>query len=121
MHVEFLGVRPRLLAHGHHHVIDETTVELPEATYETKIWSLNCDGVDGNIRYLDLATLDGPASGRLTGGGPRICAASVCTIGGCGRAPWPIVQTVPGRFRAGATSRGARSVADLAPIWHQRP
>lgn len=57
MHEAFLGVRPRLFAHGHYHVSDETTVALPDAAYETRIWSLNRDGVDGNIRYLDLAGL----------------------------------------------------------------
>ncbi|MFT3873609.1 MAG: hypothetical protein QM714_13350 [Nocardioides sp.] len=65
MHDAFLGVRPRLFAHGHYHVIDETTADLPDATYETRIWSLNCDGVDGNLRYLDLATLDDPARERF--------------------------------------------------------
>lgn len=62
MHEAFLGVRPRLFVHGHYHVVDEAAVALPDATYETRIWSLNCDGVDGNIRYLDLATLDAPAN-----------------------------------------------------------
>lgn len=61
MHQAFLGVRPLLFAHGHYHVSDETTVELPATGYPTKIWSLNCDGVDGNIRYLDLTTLEEPA------------------------------------------------------------
>ena len=67
VHQAFLGVRPRLFAHGHYHVVDEATVELPDATYETRIWSLNCDGVDGNIRYLNLATLDDPARDRPSG------------------------------------------------------
>lgn len=62
MHEAFLGVRPRLFAHGHYHVADETTVAVPDATHETQIWSLNCDGENGNIRYLDLATLDTPTS-----------------------------------------------------------
>lgn len=61
MHQAFLGVHPRLFAHGHYHVSDETTVELPDTDHRTRIWSLNCDGVDGNIRCLDLATLDAPA------------------------------------------------------------
>ncbi len=60
MHEAFLGVRPRLFAHGHYHVADEVVVALPDTTYDTRLWSLNCDGVDGNIRYLDLATLDTP-------------------------------------------------------------
>jgi hypothetical protein len=60
MHEAFGGVRPRLFAHGHYHVADEATVALPDTAYETRIWSLNCDGVDGNIRYLDLATLYEP-------------------------------------------------------------
>lgn len=58
MHEAFLGVAPRLFAHGHYHVVDETTVRLPGADHDTNIWSLNCDGVDGNLRFLDLATLD---------------------------------------------------------------
>ena len=44
MHVAFLGVRPRLLAHGHYHVADGTTVSLPHAAYMDRIWSLKCGG-----------------------------------------------------------------------------
>ncbi|MFT4011382.1 MAG: hypothetical protein QM655_15205, partial [Nocardioidaceae bacterium] len=54
----FLGVAPRLFAHGHYHLTDQTTTTLPGRDYDTRIWSLNCDGVAGNLRYLDLATLD---------------------------------------------------------------
>ncbi|GAA1506063.1 hypothetical protein [Nocardioides humi] len=57
MHDAFLGVAPRLFAHGHYHVSGETTVELPGRDYDTRIWSLNCDGVGGNVRFLDLTTL----------------------------------------------------------------
>jgi hypothetical protein len=62
MHEAFLGVRPSLRPRPAYHVIDETTVALPDTTYETRIWALNCDGVDGNVRYLDLATLDDPTA-----------------------------------------------------------
>jgi len=57
MHDAFLGVAPKLFAHGHYHVTGEATVRLPGRDYDTRIWSLNCDGVDGNIRYLDLEAL----------------------------------------------------------------
>lgn len=57
MHDAFLGVAPRLFAHGHYHVVGEATVALPGRDYDTQIWSLNCDGVDGDLRFLDLATL----------------------------------------------------------------
>ena len=59
MHDAFLGVAPRLFAHGHYHAVGEATVQLPARGYDTTIWSLNCDGVGGNIRYLDLAGLVG--------------------------------------------------------------
>lgn len=58
MHETFLGVAPKLFVHGHYHVVGEATVELPARDYCAWIWSLNCDGVDGNVRYLDVATLD---------------------------------------------------------------
>ena len=57
MHDAFLGVAPKLFVHGHYHVVGETTVVLPGRGCGTRIWSLNCDGVDGNVRYLDLATI----------------------------------------------------------------
>lgn len=60
MHEAFLGVLPRLFAHGHYHVVGGATVSLPGRDYDTRIWSLNCDGVDGNLRCLDLATLCDP-------------------------------------------------------------
>lgn len=53
----FLGVCPRLLVHGHHHVAGETTVRLPGADYDTTIWSLAADDSAGNLRLLDLDTL----------------------------------------------------------------
>ena len=56
----FLGVAPRLFAHGHYHVSGEASATLPSRSYETRIWSLNCDGAGGNVRYLDLGTLDDP-------------------------------------------------------------
>ena len=58
MHEAFLGVAPRLFAHGHYHVSGEATVRLPGRDYGTAIWSLNCDGVDGNVRYFDLRTAE---------------------------------------------------------------
>lgn len=57
MHDAFLGVAPRLFAHGHYHVAGEATFALPGRDYDTRIWSLNFDGADGNVRYLDLGTL----------------------------------------------------------------
>lgn len=53
----FLGVKPRLLAHGHYHAAGETTVQIPGADHETRIWALDCDLSMGNLRLLDLATL----------------------------------------------------------------
>jgi len=61
MHKAFIGVAPRLFVHGHYHVVGEATVALPDRAHDTRIWSLNCDGVDGNVRYLDLGTLNDPA------------------------------------------------------------
>ncbi|GAB7005394.1 hypothetical protein JCM18899A_28670 [Nocardioides sp. AN3] len=61
MHEAFLGVAPRLFTHGHYHVDGEATVRVPGRDHQTRIWSLNCDGVGGNLRYLDLATLADPA------------------------------------------------------------
>jgi hypothetical protein len=60
MHDAFLGVAPRLFAHGHYHVVGEATFTLPGHDYDTRVWSLNCDGVEGNLRYLDLSTLNAP-------------------------------------------------------------
>lgn len=56
----FLGVRPRLLIHGHYHVSGERTVRLPGADFETRIWSLDMNGKAGNVRLLDLDTFDSP-------------------------------------------------------------
>jgi len=56
----FLGVRPRLLAHGHYHCHSQTTVRIPGVGHPTTIWSLDCDGNEGNVRYLDLDTLSDP-------------------------------------------------------------
>lgn len=52
-----LGVRPRLLVHGHFHVSDEVTVRLPGATHDTEIWSLGMNKGEGNVRTLDLDSL----------------------------------------------------------------
>jgi hypothetical protein len=62
MHDAFLGVAPKLFVHGHYHVVGEAMVTLTGCDYDTRIWSLNCDGVDGNVRYLDLSMLDEPAT-----------------------------------------------------------
>jgi hypothetical protein len=56
-----LGVRPRLVAHGHFHVSGEAVVRLPEADHDTTIWSLAANGDPANVRLLDLATLSDPA------------------------------------------------------------
>jgi hypothetical protein len=60
-----LGVRPRLLAHGHFHVAGQASVRLPGAAHETTIWSLPANQDPGNVRLLDLDTLtDASRSGR---------------------------------------------------------
>ena len=56
----FLGVRPKLFVHGHYHVSGQATVQIPAAGHETRIWSLDCEGSAGNLRYLDLETLTDP-------------------------------------------------------------
>lgn len=56
----FLGVAPRLLVHGHFHTSGETTVRLPGRDHDTRIWSLDSDGKHGNVRLLDLDSLDDP-------------------------------------------------------------
>ena len=56
-----LGVRPRLVAHGHFHVAGEAVVRLPGADHDTTIWSLAANGDPANVRLLDLATLGDPA------------------------------------------------------------
>ena len=40
----------------HYHVSGETTARVAGPRLRHAIWSLNCDGVDGNVRFLDLAT-----------------------------------------------------------------
>jgi hypothetical protein len=60
----FLGVKPRLFVHGHYHCSDQATVQIPGADHETRIWSLDCDGGAGNVRYLDMETLDDPEWAR---------------------------------------------------------
>lgn len=55
-----LGVRPRLLAHGHFHVAGEDRVRLPGADHDTTIWSLAARQDPGNVRVLDLDTLTQP-------------------------------------------------------------
>jgi hypothetical protein len=54
-----LGVRPRLLAHGHFHVAGEAVVRLPSAVHDTTIWSLGANQDPANVRILDLDTLAG--------------------------------------------------------------
>lgn len=54
----FKHLRPRLLVHGHHHVVDRATVWIPGAhDHATEIVSLGCDGMGGNIATLDIRTL----------------------------------------------------------------
>ncbi|MDH2413943.1 metallophosphoesterase [Nocardioides sp. CER19] len=60
----FLGVKPRLLVHGHYHLAGEATVQIPGVDYEQRIWSLDCDGAAGNVRYLDLQSLTDPRWAR---------------------------------------------------------
>lgn len=59
-----LGVRPRLLAHGHFHVAGETAVRLPGADHDTTIWSLGANQDPANVRLLDLETLADPRQPR---------------------------------------------------------
>lgn len=61
----FEAVAPRLFVHGHYHVADQTTVAVPGAEHDTRVWALASDqeGV-GNLRYLDLATLTEPEWAR---------------------------------------------------------
>ena len=47
-----------LLVHGHHHVWGERVVQLPNVPYETRVVSLSCDGVAGNVWHLDLDALE---------------------------------------------------------------
>lgn len=56
----FLGVKPRLVVHGHYHCSGETTVRLPGTDHDTTIWSLHAQGHEGNVRLLDLHTLKAP-------------------------------------------------------------
>lgn len=56
----FLGVRPRLLAHGHYHCTGQAAMQLPGADYDTTVWSLDANGKGGNTRLLDLDTLNDP-------------------------------------------------------------
>jgi hypothetical protein len=60
-----LGVRPRLLAHGHFHVAGEAVVRLPGSGHDTTIWSLGAHQDPGNVRLLDLDTLGEPLPPRL--------------------------------------------------------
>ena len=59
-----LGVRPRLLVHGHFHVAGEAEVSLPGADHCTTIWSLAARRDPGNVRVLDLDTLTDAATPR---------------------------------------------------------
>jgi len=56
-----LGVRPRLLVHGHFHVTGEAVVRLPGADHDTSIWSLGANNDPGNVRLLDLDSLTATA------------------------------------------------------------
>lgn len=50
---------PRLLVHGHHHVVDRATVWIPEGhSNPTEIVSLGCDGMGGNLAILDIESLE---------------------------------------------------------------
>ncbi|MEP9384617.1 metallophosphoesterase [Nocardioides sp. KR10-350] len=61
MHQAFEAVAPRLFVHGHYHVRGEATVRVPDADHDTHVWALASDQERvGNLRYLDLATLDEP-------------------------------------------------------------
>ena len=44
-----VGVRPRLLAHGHFDVAGEAVVRLPDTAHDTTIWSLAANGDPGNV------------------------------------------------------------------------
>jgi hypothetical protein len=58
-----LGVRPRFLAHGHFHVAGEGTVQLPQASVPTTIWSLAARQDAGTVRVLNLDSLtESPAT-----------------------------------------------------------
>lgn len=52
------AVRPLLLVHGHHHVVDRAIVHVPGGhDHATEIVSLACDGMGGNLAILDIRTL----------------------------------------------------------------
>jgi hypothetical protein len=55
-----VGVRPRLLVHGHFHLSGEAVVRLPNVDHDTTIWSLAANQDAGNVRLLDLDTLTDP-------------------------------------------------------------
>lgn len=59
----FLGVKPRLLVHGHYHCSGQASMRLPGADYDTRVWSLDMQGRGGNVRLLDLDTLTDPTQG----------------------------------------------------------
>ena len=54
----FLGVQPRVLAHGHYHLGDEALVDLPDRDHGCRVFSLACDGMADNMALLDLRTLE---------------------------------------------------------------
>ncbi|MGO4205365.1 hypothetical protein AB4Z09_27225 [Rhodococcus sp. TAF43] len=57
------AVQPKLLVHGHYHLADEAVVEAPGGS--CRVISLNCEGRRGNLRFLDLSTLESvPADDR---------------------------------------------------------
>lgn len=51
----FLGVRPKVFAHGHFHAADQRTFAVPGWGYETIAVSVDCDGATlGNLALLHL-------------------------------------------------------------------
>ena len=64
MHEAFLGVAPTLFVHGHYHVAGEASFTLPHRDRMTRIWALPNEGLAGNVRLLDLETLEAPAMPR---------------------------------------------------------
>lgn len=53
----FLGVKPRLLVHGHYHCSGRATMRLPDADYDTTVLSLSMQRQSGNIALLTLKSL----------------------------------------------------------------
>jgi hypothetical protein len=53
----FLGVQPRVFAHGHFHTQDEANLDFPNSDRQCRVVSLACDGERGNVALLDLTCL----------------------------------------------------------------